>query len=77
MSEVKKRSVTIGGHKTSLSLEELFWATLKGIAKERRLHLTVLLQEIDAARGENNLSSAIRIFVLKYHMDRADRGQRP
>ena len=59
-----KRSVTIAGHRTSLSLEDEFWSALKAIAKSRRTSLTSLIAEIDASRGPRNLSSAIRVFVL-------------
>jgi predicted DNA-binding ribbon-helix-helix protein len=62
---VVKRSLTIAGHRTSVSLEDAFWSRLKAIAKERRLSLSALIAEIDASRGGANLSSAIRVFVLE------------
>ncbi len=59
-----KRSVTIAGHRTSVSLEAAFWAALAEIAARRGLSLNALVAEID--RGRNgNLSSAIRVFVLE------------
>ncbi len=64
-SKVVKRSVTIAGHITSVSLEEPFWAHLKAIAKERRLSLAALITDIDERRG-TNLSSALRLYVLDY-----------
>ena len=63
-SVVAKRSVLIAGHSTSISLEEAFWDALKAIATERKLSLTALITEIDGGRTGENLSSAIRVFVL-------------
>lgn len=62
---VVKRSLTISGHRTSISLEDAFWSRLKRLAKERRQSLGGLIAFIDASRGEANLSSAIRVFVLE------------
>lgn len=70
-SLVSKRSIVIAGHKTSVSLEDPFWQELKGIADERRLTLSSLVNDIDARRGEGNLSSAIRLFVLEQAQARA------
>ena len=61
---VKKHSLVIAGHRTSISLEPAFWDELKVIAEQRRLSLAALVADIDAARGPANLSSAIRVFVL-------------
>ncbi|MGQ9365906.1 ribbon-helix-helix domain-containing protein [Azospirillum sp. A39] len=61
---MKKRSVLIAGHSTSVSLEEEFWEELRGIAETRGLSVNALVEEIDAGRS-GNLSSAIRVFVLK------------
>ncbi len=61
---LKKRSLAIAGHRTSVSLEEPFWEALGELARERGLSLQGLVAEIDRARGENNLSSAIRLHVL-------------
>lgn len=63
-SLVAKRSVIIGGHKTSVSLEDPFWNDLKEIAYFQRATLSQVVEEIDRARQHNNLSSAIRLFVL-------------
>jgi predicted DNA-binding ribbon-helix-helix protein len=62
---VIKRSLTIAGHRTSISLEDAFWTRLKSVAKTREKSLSALIAEIDASRGEANLSSAIRVFVLE------------
>lgn len=62
---IVKRSLTISGHRTSVSLEEAFWRRLKALAAGRALSLSALIAEIDASRGSANLSSAIRVFVLE------------
>jgi len=61
---VRKRSVTIAGHRTSFSLEDAFWEELVGIAQRRAITLAELVVEIDTDR-EGNLSSALRLFVLR------------
>jgi predicted DNA-binding ribbon-helix-helix protein len=63
-SPVSKRSIVIAGHKTSVSLEDEFWNSLKEIAGERGMTLAELVAAIDANRQHANLSSAIRLFVL-------------
>ena len=67
---IRKRSVRIAGHRTSLSLEAAFWDQLKDIAESRGLSLNKLVAEIDTARSAQaapaNLSSAIRVFVLNH-----------
>lgn len=63
-SLVAKRSVVIGGHKTSVSLEDPFWNDLKEIAQIQQTTLSQVIEQIDSARQHNNLSSAIRLFVL-------------
>lgn len=60
---IRKRSVLIAGHATSVSIEAPFWEALKDIAARRGLSLNDLIAEIDAGR-QGNLSSAIRVFVL-------------
>ena len=62
---VVKRSVAIAGHRTSVSLEAPFWDALKDIAAVRGASVQALVGEIDAGRGGANLSSAIRVFVLR------------
>jgi len=65
---MRKRSVVIAGHRTSVSLEEAFWFGLKEIAEQRGVSVNRLVETIDAARA-TNLSSAIRVFVLKCFRD--------
>lgn len=62
---ILKRSVMIAGHRTSVTLEEPFWAALREIAATRGLSVAALIGEIDGARDGQNLSSAIRVFVLE------------
>lgn len=62
--EVRKRSVLIAGHATSVSLEVAFWDALKDIAARRGASLNTLVAEIDGER-QGNLSSALRVFVLR------------
>jgi predicted DNA-binding ribbon-helix-helix protein len=60
-----KRSLSIRGHRTSISVEDEFWAAFQAIARERRESVAGLVARIDAERGATvNLSSAIRVFVL-------------
>jgi len=60
-----KRSVTIDGHRTSISLEDAFWSELSALAKARGKSLSALVAEIDHAKaGPGNLSSALRLYVL-------------
>jgi predicted DNA-binding ribbon-helix-helix protein len=67
MSLVRKRSVTISGHRTSYSLEQPFFDDLVSIATERGLTLAALVAEIDENRPrEANLSSALRLHVLEW-----------
>ena len=64
-SSVVKRSIVIDGHKTSVSLEDPFWADLKEIAHTQQVTLSELVTKIDGTREQSNLSSAIRLFVLQ------------
>ena len=70
-SLVNKRSIVIGGHKTSVSLEEAFWKSLREIAHERNEPLSHLVSGIDANRLNANLSSAIRVFILEFYKGRS------
>lgn len=70
MTAPQKRSVTLAGHRTSLSLEAEFWDVLREMAEAQGRSVTSLLTEIDAARGERNLSSAVRIHVLEQLINR-------
>ena len=66
-SLVVKRSVVLAGHKTSVSLEDAFWNSLKEIAGSGNMSLSDLITAIDFARHHGNLSSAIRLFVLDFY----------
>jgi predicted DNA-binding ribbon-helix-helix protein len=66
-SLVVKRSIVVGGHKTSVSLEQAFWNGLKEIASNRKVTLSELVGSIDSGRDQGNLSSAIRLFVLGHY----------
>jgi predicted DNA-binding ribbon-helix-helix protein len=70
-SPVAKRSVVVGGRKTSVSLEEPFWSILKEICAQRGTTLNQLVSAIDTNRQQGNLSSAIRLFVLNHFRSRA------
>lgn len=59
----QKRSMTIAGHRTSISLEEPFWHGLKAIAASKDVSVAALVAAIDAIRGDVSLSSAIRLYV--------------
>ena len=61
-----KHSVTLHGHRTSISLEEPFWTELRVIARDRSMPINALVAEIDAQRGmQSGLASAIRVYVLE------------
>ncbi|SNY94349.1 Ribbon-helix-helix domain-containing protein [Cohaesibacter sp. ES.047] len=64
---MKKHSVTISGHRTSISLEDEFWQGLKVVAESRKKSLADIIRQIDRERGQNNLSSAIRLTVLDHY----------
>jgi len=65
-SPVVRHTIIIGGHRTSVSLENAFWSELKEIAHSRRATVSALVRQIDDTRQQGNLSSAIRVFVLKH-----------
>ena len=62
---MQKRSLTIAGHHTSIALEPEFWAGLEAMAEHHGLRLTQLIEEIDRTREGPNLSSALRVAVLR------------
>ncbi len=68
-SSIVKRSIVLAGHKTSVSLEDDFWAALKYIAQKRRQAVAELIVSIDAERTHSNLSSALRLFVLNHYQE--------
>ena len=65
-SSIIKRSVAVGGHRTSISLEDEFWSGLKEIAQAQGATLSQTVTEIETMRRQKNLSSAIRLFVLDW-----------
>lgn len=65
-SEIKKRSVVLAGHRTSVSLENAFWEALRDMAVEAGISVNALVSRIDAERS-GNLSSAIRTHVLLHY----------
>jgi predicted DNA-binding ribbon-helix-helix protein len=73
-SSIIKRSVVVKGHKTSISLEDPFWAGLKEIAKHDCQTISEVVAKIDTKRRSGNLSSSLRMFVLDYF--RADEKSR-
>ncbi len=60
----QKRSFTIRGHRTSISLEAAFWEALRELAARDGVSLAGAVERIDAERGDTNLSSAVRVWVL-------------
>ena len=79
MRRLHKRSVTIAGHRTSLSLEAPFWEALKSLAEDDGVSLAALIERVDRERslGQDpyNLSSALRVYVLERLREKA--GARP
>lgn len=61
----EKHSLTLNGHRTSVSLEAEFWVEFRDLATAKGMTLNALAAEIDAGRGDVGLASAIRVFVLK------------
>ena len=73
MNRPQKRSLTLKGHRTSVSLEDEFWLAFKKIAAAKGKPINVLAAEIDADRGMDiGLASAIRLYVLKYYQSKTD-----
>ena len=64
-SSILKRSIVVAGHKTSVSLEDAFWRSLKEIAHAQHRTISNMVGGIDKGRNQSNLSSAIRLFVLE------------
>jgi predicted DNA-binding ribbon-helix-helix protein len=63
-TDLSKHSLVIAGHRTSISLERAFWEALQAIARQRHVSIASLIASVDAERGDANLSSALRVFVL-------------
>ncbi len=70
-SQVRKHSLVIAGHSTSVSLETAFWDALREWAQEREMSVAAVVAEVDAARGEANLSSALRVRLLEFYREKA------
>ena len=70
-STIVKRTIKVGGRKTSVTLEDEFWVALREIARDHRTTAYELVTLINAGRYHANLSSAIRIFVLGFYRDQA------
>jgi predicted DNA-binding ribbon-helix-helix protein len=70
---IVKRSVVVSGRQTSVTVEDSFWEGLTEIANERRISVPALVTIINAERNHSNLSSAIRLFVLRHYQDQAER----
>jgi predicted DNA-binding ribbon-helix-helix protein len=69
-SIIVRHSINLGGHLTSISLEDEFWQSLRDIAASQRLSLRNLVSKIDLERKHGNLSSAVRLFVLNHYKQR-------
>ena len=65
MARDLKRSLTIAGHRTSLSLEPEFWQALQDAARVEKKTLANLVGEVDRTRGSRNLSSAVRVWLFR------------
>ncbi len=65
MARDLKRSLTIAGHRTSLSLEPEFWQALQDAARAEKKTIASIVGELDRTRGSQNLSSAIRVWLLR------------
>ena len=66
MQSLRKRSLQLAGHRTSIALEPEFWAVLEEMARARKVSLAGLIAGIDAARAGRGLASACRIAALAY-----------
>ena len=69
MNGLRKRSLTLAGHATSVALEAEFWAVLERMAAARGLSLAALIAGLDAGRGERPLASACRVAALEWKPD--------
>jgi predicted DNA-binding ribbon-helix-helix protein len=74
MGRPVKRSFTIAGHRTSISLETEFWEALKAAAAAEGIAVAKLIGRIDAERGAGGLSSGVRIWVLQHYRKAAKPG---
>ena len=72
-SAITKRSIVVGGHKTSISLEDIFWNALKDLATEKNIPLSEMVDSIDKTRDGINLSSSLRQHIMQHYYDAATR----
>ncbi|MGO9388911.1 ribbon-helix-helix domain-containing protein [Rhodoblastus sp.] len=70
---MRKHSLVIAGHSTSISLETAFWEVLRELAREKGVSVAAYAAEIDQKRGAANLSSALRVHLLQVFRDRVNR----
>lgn len=68
---MKKRSLTLAGHRTSVAMEPEFWSAVEEIAAARGQSVNQFIEEIDERRESNNLSSSVRLTVLAWYRARA------
>ncbi len=76
MPGLRKRSVNLAGHATSVALEPEFWAVLETMAKERRISLAALIAELDTKRGESLLASFCRLSALAFVQQKASNSKK-
>ena len=72
MDKPRKRSITIAGHATSISLEAPFWDAIRDIAGQQGMSTQDLIAEIDNSKRMASLSSAIRVYILSWYQDKAN-----
>ncbi|MEC9201209.1 MAG: ribbon-helix-helix domain-containing protein [Pseudomonadota bacterium] len=72
MDKPRKRSITILGHATSISLEAPFWDAIRDIAAQQDISAQDLIAEIDNSKRMASLSSAIRVYILSWYQDKAN-----
>jgi len=72
MDKPRKRSITIAGHATSISLEAPFWDAVRDIAAQQDMSAQDLIAEIDNSKRMASLSSAIRVYILSWYQDKAN-----
>jgi predicted DNA-binding ribbon-helix-helix protein len=70
VTTLRKRSVVLAGHATSLALEPEFWSVIEALAQSRSISLASVLAEIDETRGERPLASACRVAALRFARSR-------
>ena len=73
MDKPRKRSITIAGHATSISLEAPFWDAIRDIAAQQDMSAQDLIAEIDNSKRMASLSSAIRVYILSWYQDKANK----